>query len=256
MKLEKTGQVVKVDPSYIIPMWQFSKDIIRWEPGEYLRCIGKEDVNWGSIVSVLYDAKIKPDFILFPVYRYSSIIEDTMAERLGIEFKYEDRIKIENLSLFNVYRVIENADPEVDITVIAGITAKIMADYDVETRLYDVGVDFKIGSNRNYNSTTIYWGLWYDRYLKTLWWAKGRKYSDFSYKPKFRSKVVDHLYTIEIGMFAFINFLYTLYTGGGLKDNTVEYKLFKPYMELLRSYGNTFEEAIATLKEMFVLVGW
>jgi hypothetical protein len=63
------------------------------------------------------------------------------------------------------------------------------------------------------------------------------------------------MHTIEYAMFVFVNFFYTLYTGGGLKDDTVDYKLFKPYVDLLQSYGNTFEEAIATINEMLILVG-
>ncbi len=255
MKLEKTGKVIKVDPSHVIPMWKFSKDLMQWEPEEYLRYVGRENVSQGSVVNVFHDTrKIEPSFILFPVYRYSSILDDIMIRRLGIESEYEDRIKLENLSLFNVYKVIKDVDPEVDITVVAGITVGIVGDKDAKVRINDVGVDFKVGPYRNLVSTLFHWGHWYDMYLKTLMWAEGRKWSNFSDKPRYKSKVVDHMYSIEYAMFVFTNFLYTLYTGDGLKSNTAEYKLFKPYVDLLQSYGDTFEEAITTIKEMFVLI--
>jgi hypothetical protein len=253
MKLEKTGQVVKLDPSYITVMWKFSEDFIQWEPEEYFRCVGREGVNGRPTVVVSRDLKIEPSFILLPVYKYSLTFDNTVVERLGIEFKYDDSIRLENLSLFNVYKVIKDVDPEVGVRITVGITTStIVAENKTTVELDDVGIEFKVGSNWNYPLISLYWGRWYNHYLNTLRWAKGRKWSDFSAKPMGKSKVVEHLYTIEVSMLAFINFFYALYTG--LKDNTVEYRLFKPYMELLQSYGNTFEEAIATLKEMLVLV--
>jgi hypothetical protein len=63
-----------------------------------------------------------------------------------------------------------------------------------------------------------------------------------------------HLYNIEKGVFILVNFLYTLYTGN-LKADDTEYNLFKPYVELLQSYGNTFEEVVSTIREVVILTG-
>jgi hypothetical protein len=88
--------------------------------------------------------------------------------------------------------------------------------------------------------------------LRKLRWAMGRKHSNFSWRGK-ESEVLDYLYNIENDMLILVNFLYTLYTGN-LKADDTEYNLFKPYVELLQGYGNTFEEVVSTIIRSFGII--
>jgi hypothetical protein len=266
MKIEKTGKIVKVEPSYVVPMRKFVFNFMNWSARDYLHYT-RETIKYGPVSGSSHIVLIKPGFLLLPVYRYSPIPEDNVVKRLGIEFKYDDRIMIENLSLFNVYRVIEEADPEVEIAI--DVLIQIISRGDimkVKAMAWFVGIGFNIGTKRDskdyydhlhyhdfYYASSRAWDGDYDSYLRTLRWAMGRKYSNFSWKGK-ESKVFNHLYNIENGMFTLVNFLYTLYTGNLKADNT-EYNLFKPYAELLQSYGNTFEEVVSTIREVMILTG-
>jgi hypothetical protein len=264
MKIEKTGKIVKVEPSYLVPMRKFVFGFMNWSARDYLHYT-RETIKYGPVSGSSHTVLIKPGFLLLPVYRYSPIPVDDVAKRLGIEFKYDDRIKIENLSLFNVYRVIEDADPEVEIAI--RVLIEIISGGDImkeKAWAWTVGIGFNIGTNRDSKDYYVYyydfyyasfraWNSDYDSYLRTLRWAMGRKYSNFSWKGK-ESKVFTHLYNIEEGMFTLVNLLYTLYTGN-LKADDTEYNLFKPYAEILQSYGNTFEEVVSTIREVVILTG-
>jgi hypothetical protein len=272
MKIEKTGKIVKVEPSYVVPMWKFVFDFMNWSAKDYLHYIReiRETIKRRPVFGSSHIVLIKPGFLLLPVYRYSRIPEDNVVKRLGIEFKYDDLIMIENLSLFNVYRVIEDADPDVkmEIEVFVGIAQFVRnasRDYimKAKARVEAVGIEFKTGtegdSKRHYNgcfskfnNNRDFFKL-YDFYLGTLRWAMGRNYSNFSWRGE-ESEVLNCLHRIENDMFILVNFLYTLYTGN-LKADDTEYNLFKPYVELLQSYGNTFEEVVSTIREVVILTG-
>jgi len=259
MKLEKTGEVIEINPEYIVPLHRFLTDFVKWNPDEYLKSVAKEDVRWRPVGSPAveyldYKAVIKPKSLLFPVYRYSSIPKHTVAERLGVEFERDERIKIENLSLFNIYRIVEDVDPEVEITISTETLPEITQSNEKIARLFDITINFRIGSKNDYYCVIIIWSIWYNNYLKTLRWARGRKYLNFASKGVLHSKVLSHLYAIENGMFVFLNFLYALYNEH-FEDDTVESRLFKPLSDLLRSYGNTFEDMLSTIKEIVVLAG-
>jgi len=252
MKLEKTGEIIRINPQYIVPLHKFFTDFVKWNPDEYLKAVGKKDVKWcpvnGHAVEYLdYKTVIRPKFLLFPVYRYSAIPKYTVAEELGVEFEKDERIKIENLSLFDVYRVVEDVDPEVEITISSEILPEITPSNEKVVKLFDITVDFKIGSKKDYYCVIIIWSIWYNNCLKTLRWAQGRKYFNFASRGLVHSKVASHIYAIENGMFVFLNFLYALYNEH-FEEDTVEYKLFKPFSELLQGYGDTFEEVIDMVK--------
>ena len=253
MKIEKTGKIVKVEPSYLVPMWKFVFDFMNWNARDYLHYI-RETIKRRPVLGSSHIILIKPGFLLLPVYRYSRIPEDNVVKRLGIEFKYDDRIMIENLSFFNVYRVIEDADPEVEIAIRVG--TGIVSKGDIMKAIVEgVSIEFKTGTegDSKYYYYASSWDGEYDSYLRKLRWAMGRKYSNFSWRGK-KLKVFTHLYNIEKGMFILVNFLYTLYTGN-LKADDTDYNLFKPYVEILQSYGKTFEEVVSTIREVVILAG-
>jgi hypothetical protein len=250
MKIEKTVKIVKVEPSYWVPMWKFVFDFMNWSARDYLHYI-RETIKRGPVFGSSHIVLIKPGFLLLPVYRYSPIPEDNVVRRLGIEFKYDDLIMIENLSLFNVYRVIEDADPEVEIAI--RVRTGIVSKGDImKASVEGVSIEFKTGTEEDskYYYYASSWDGEYDSYLRKWRWVIGRKYSNFS----LNLKEFTHLYNIEKGVFILVNFLYTLYTGN-LKADDTEFNLFKPYVEILQSYGNTFEEVVSTIREVVILTG-
>lgn len=199
---------------------------------------------------------IEPDFLLLPAYRYSPIPNDHVLSRIGFEPKHEDVIKIENFGTFEVCKVVD-APNEIITTVEVGLHLNSGI-----VRPWMVGVYFIFGPKTGYGRAIEYSYsssldtsfIWYDDYFRTLKWARGRRYSRFAFLGS-NSNVFHNLYSIEKLSFAFVNFLYTLYTMDDFKCKPFfEYNLFKPYAELLRSYGSSFEEALSVVNEVVALM--
>ena len=252
MKVEKTGKVIKAEPRYAKVLSKFLADFFEWDINDYLNLTKKKAEPDGTISHTFY---IKPDFLLLPAYRYSPIPNSKIVNEIGAEPKYDDIIRIENLSLFDEYQIINKYSKVSDIEI------KVWASSCFECKKVkiwgDVGVEFTIASDGIYESCSygVSTGLslaFFDENFKTLRWARGRKYSDFSWKSEGRSQVVHSLYNIEFAMFSLLNFFYTLYNGNGFRPNTAEYNLFKPYIDLLQSYGDTFEGVLSTINESLV----
>jgi len=126
-------------------------------------------------------------------------------------------------------------------------------------RIWEVGVGFIVKPEKTlklyrYGTSINPYLMEFDDYFRVLKKATGKKYSNFSKRGR-SAEVVDRMYDLENSMFAMLNFFYTLYTGNGIKDNTIGYNLLKPYMELLHNCGNTFENALSNINGLMVLIG-
>jgi hypothetical protein len=224
-----------------------------WNVEDFINLAG-EKVNLSPRMELQVD--IRPDFLLLPVYKYSPIPNDFVLSKIGFEPKREDKIKIENFGIFEVCRVIETPDDtNIIIEVGLGLNSGVV-------KPWMVGVNFEFETKNGYMWSFEYsyaspldTGLiWYDDYFRTLRWARGRRYSSFA-RLGSNSNVFHNLYVIEKLTFAFVNFLYTLYTLDTFENkSSFEYNLFKPYSDLLRSYGNTFEEALSVVNEAMALI--
>ena len=255
MKVEKTGKVVAVRPEDVIPLHKFMYRLMELDPDFYLNTIGKvREPN--SKLSIDHIAPTKPRYLLTPVYRYFPLPADEVVERLGIEFQTEDKIKLENLSVFNVYKVIEGGDNGIDVflEVLFELGHKMEKARVWGTWIYFI-IYGKENDRRHYNGVATDIGLsFYSDYLRTLRWAKGRKYSSFSYGNNTGSKVINSIHNLGTNLFALVNLFYNLYIGDWLEVNETSYKLIKPFSDLLQSYGDTFEEVLSIIREVTVIV--
>ncbi len=255
MKLEKTNKVVSIRPEDIIPLHKFMYNLMGLEPDFYLNTIGRvREPN--SKLSIGHTVSTKPRYLLTPVYRHFPFPDDEVVEKLGIEFQPVDIIKPENLSVFNVYKVEEEGN---------GIDVFLEVSFELghrveKTRVWGTWVYFAINDGKNswlhYNNGVIAdIGLsHYNDYLRTLRWAKGKRFSNFAHKNNTDSKVINSIHNLGFNLFTLVNFFYNLYTGDWIEINETNYKLIKPLSDLLRSYGDTFEEVLSVIKEVTVIV--
>ncbi len=247
MRVEKTGQVVKVDINYIPNLHKFI-NLMTWNIEDFINLAG-ERINPGFPMKL--QVAIDPDFLLLPVYKYSPIPNGLVLSRLGVESERENKIRIENLGIFDIYKVIEDDN---GVNIIVEVELYLSSEI-VKPRM--VEVVFTLEPNSDYTKqlefgykSSIDTSFKWDNYFRTLRWARGRKYSRFLWLNS-NSNVFRNLYAIEKNAFALINFLYTLYT---FKDKaSFEYNLLRPHTELLRSYGNTFEEVLSVINEVMLL---
>jgi hypothetical protein len=255
MKVEKTGKVVVVRPEDVIPLHKFMYGFMELDSDFYLNTIGRvREPN--SKFSIDHIAPTKPKYLLTPLYRYFSLPADEVVERLGIEFQAEDRIKLENLSVFNVYEVVEGGDDGIDVF----LEVLFELGHNRErAKVWGIWIYFVIygskNNRRHYNGVATDIGLsFYNDYLRTLRWARGRKFSSFSYGNDTGSKVINSVHNLGNNLFSLVNLFYNLYIGEWLEINETSYKLVKPFSDLLQSYGNTFEEVLSVIREVTVIV--
>jgi hypothetical protein len=257
--LIKTGEVVKVDPRDIIYLYRFIREYITWNLDDYLNFLNKT----GKKDSYYYYATVKLNSLLMPKFKYSSLYD-----RIGnVKIEQADKIKYENFSNFDVYQLDPNPDGEILkvelVSVIArsnvGAVARIRGlDFVVSEAgsgvLPDVtSIEYSFSATSIHETNTDIEEL--QGYLRTLRWTQGKSYLKLSEHSRRNETGVGYkIRHFEEKFFLFVNFLYTLYTGS-FEKNDPGHILFEPFTELLRTYGNTFEEVLSTIKEVVTLVG-
>jgi hypothetical protein len=262
--LIKTGEVVEVDPRDIIYLYRFIREGITWNLDDYLNFLDKV----GKKNSKYYIVNLPLNLLLIPKFAYSSMYESIKS----IKVKRADKIKYENFSCFNVYRFEPNSDGkilkiELALAVGPNNNKTVARIWELGLILSESGfqcstgnVNTTVSSTEYYHSTTrIYEGKGdiedLQGYLRTLRWTQGKSYLELSKHSIPNEKGVVYKIThFEEKFFLFVNFLYTLYTGS-FEKNDPGHILFEPFTELLRTYGNTFEEVLSTIKEVVTLVG-
>jgi hypothetical protein len=88
-----------------------------------------------------------------------------------------------------------------------------------------------------------------EKEIKAINWAQWKHYSKFSSRRG--SLVVERIFDVEENLFVLLNFLYT----NTFSKKNPEHVLFVSFAEKLQSYGDTFEDMLSTVKELFILVG-
>jgi hypothetical protein len=262
--LIKTGEVVKADPRDIIYLYRFIREFITWNFDDYLDFLKKI----GKDGSVYYPATLTLNFLLIPKFGYSSLYKGIKS----IKVEQADKIKYENFSHFDVYQFDPNSNGEIlKIKLISGIrrsnTKAVARIWELNLVVVETGshcsagnTDINAPSVEYCHSATLIHETNVDienlqGYLRTLRWTQGKSYLELSKRSKpNETGVVYKIRHFEESFFLFVNFLYTLYTGG-FEKNSPEHILLEPFTELLRTYGNTFEEVLSTIKEVVTLVG-
>lgn len=216
---------VKINPEYVVAFIKFTRNFFVFDEDE-LRALRNPR---------LYVVPIIPTSLLVPVYRYSPT---SLDKKLGIEFKYEDKINIENLSHFRVVNLPKDSDIRVNLHLEPSEREKAL--------VWEVRID--INDPDNYFSAVLEGGPRWDAFNKdinTIKWAKGRSYSKHS--KSFASNVTASIFRVEEYIFVLSNLLYIVYSGEYHKDKK-EAELLAPFTEILKSYGDTFENALSSIK--------
>jgi hypothetical protein len=242
--LKNINKSVKVNVMDFLKLYKFLKRNMRWDYDYFLNYMKEVDRENNSWVPVTF----RPKFLLLPNYRYSSISEELrIIAGIKKDKPYDEVIKLENLSLYNLFEVEDVKESEIkDVRlwiIIEGYGG------GKEARIRDLGFVIEY-THYGYTGATIYLDYRDDDIkklediLKTLKWAVNRKYHRFSAWRK--DGVIEKIYKIENELLALLNFFYTIYTGEYEKDKTS--KILEPLTDMLGSYGNTFEEVIDMVK--------
>jgi hypothetical protein len=265
--LIKTDEVVKVDPRDIVYLYRFIREYMTWNLDDYHNFLDKVGKKFTDYHAVMFPLNL----LLIHEFVYSSLYREIRSIRV----ERVDKIKYENFSRFNVYKFDRDSDGEVlEVWLIVEFGPNYINSGGVSARIWGLNLDLLESglhpSKENANvtvskaehhgfATRIRGGKLdieeLQGYLKTLRWTQGKSYLKLSEhsKPN-RTGVAYKITHLEENLLLFVNFFYTLYTGG-LEKNNPGYILLEPFMELLRTYGNTFEEVLSTIKEVVTLVG-
>jgi len=245
------GEIIKVEPRDLVYIYPFIRDTFMWVGEENYKLA--EKLARSIELRGIYRIQLTPSFILLPQYRYS---DSALRDRFGFDVKYDSIIKLENLSTFTVQRLPDDLDYKIDMLLDTGYDYT-RNDWWVRLWKLEVMVKPKIRDSREPFYNWIFLNLDVERIdlekiLKTVNWAQGKLYSKFSSRAN--SLVVDRIDFVERSLFIFLNFLYTLYTDTFSKEDP-EHKLFDPFVETLRGYGDTFEDLLFTIKELMIFTG-
>jgi hypothetical protein len=216
---------VKINPEYVVPLIKFTRNFFVFDEDK-LRALRNPR---------LYVVPIIPTSLLVPVYRYSPT---SLDKKLGIEFKYEDKINIENLSHFRVVSLPKDSDIRINLHLEPSERDKAV--------IWEVRVD--INDPDHYFAAILEGGPRidaFDKDINTVKWAKGRSYSRHSKSRA--SNVTASIFRIEEYLFVLSNLLYIVYSEEYHKDKK-EAKLLAPFTEILKSYGDTFENVLSSVK--------
>jgi len=251
MEVEKTGRIIKVKPGDLVYLYPFVRNTFVWIGEEnYKRA---ENLARGVEFEGVYEIQLTPSFILVPQYWYT---DTTLRNVLGFDVKYEDIIKIENLSNFVVQKV-----PD-DISCRIGMWIDTSYDYnrgDWLVRLWELEINLrpKIKSDKPPFYSCMFLSENIERInlkeaLETVNRVQGKLYSKLSSRKN--SSVVDKIHFVESSLFILLNFLYTIYTGTFSKGDP-EHTFFDPFVDTLKGYGDTFEDLLLVIKELMIFTG-
>jgi hypothetical protein len=266
--LIKTGEVVKADPRDIIYFYRFLKNYMIWNLDEYTNFLRKVK---GKFTNYSYVDIFPLNLLLIHESVYSPLYQRIR----GIKVEQADKIKYENFSRFNVYKFDRDSDGEVlEVRFEVEFGACQLNDGRMAARIWQLDIellesepypskdntDETVIKVEHHGFTTRIYGGTTDiedlqGYLRTLRWTQGKSYSKLSeHSRPDRTGVGYKIRQLEQRLLLFANFFYTLYTDGFEKNNP-SYVLLEPFIKLLKTYGDTFEEVLSTINEVVTLVG-
>jgi hypothetical protein len=263
VKIKKTGKSFEVEPYDIIRFATFLSCVMQWDIVNGYLSFSSDKSESVPLSSVRYNTlTICPKYILVPTnyFNLKYIIVPTcqfydyyleeVGRNLGIRIRPEDKIKVKKHFKFDEYELTGDfygVRSKVEINVSISLnTGKGKATLDV--------VSIKVKSNTDFFD--YYWPLYF--YNDIGYTVRSRLEEGFIALKESNGKRCQDLEkespasTIKIGylentMFLVINFLYSLYNGEFSMD-TNEYKVLAPFIKLIRSYGENFEEVLETVK--------
>ncbi len=246
--LKETGKTLTLDIQDTVKLFRFIKKCVNWDFDFYrnhLREIDPSYEDW-----TWYFPTLSPRFLILPDFRYSPVDSD-LREQGRIKGN-DPKIRLENFSTYNIFEIASN-----DNSPIANIFISLMINQYKDIKKTEItGLSLNVTSKdkgffafplRMHPREDLDIKL-LENSLQTLLRAKGKRYPTSG-----RSEIFKKIVILEDTMTATLNFLYAIYTGEYEKNK--ESKLFEPLTKLLRSYGNTFEDSLSTVKELVTIIG-
>jgi hypothetical protein len=253
--LKNINKSIKVDVMDTLKLHRFLKENVKWDFDYFRNYLNEVDRADKKSVCI----RVNPKFLLLPNYHYSSIpYELRRAANIKEDKWYNEIIKLENFSLYNVFEVEKAEDVKGSRVKDVWLWVEIDS-YESENRtmITELGLVMEYNySNNNYTSIGVHLSYWDDDIkeledsLKTLKWANNRSYHRFVTKKK--GGVAEKIEVIEDELWIMLNFFYIVYTGGYERDRFS--KILEPITDMLRNYGDTFEEVIEAMKMAVTLI--
>lgn len=249
-------EIIKVNLEDLPYIHEFFKKTLKWDFNFYDKSLNyaRGYLVHGVGTVLIY---LTPSFLLIPQYRYS---DTKIQDRLGVEVKYDDIIKLENLSTFRVYKVPEDFicrfRNHLDIDINGIYPVKIALEIrpksspELEWKDYHavhITDSRMIVSNRGprVNSEILL------EALQTIKEAEGKSYSEFAREKE--SPVVESIFIVEETLFVLLSMLYTFYTNTYSKEDP-EHVFFDKLAEVIQGFGDTFDEVISNAKEVAMFI--
>ncbi len=250
MALRQTNQTINIDVRDTVKLFQFVKDHILWDSDFFLNYVKEMDPY--SVNRYWYIPNIFPRYIILPDFRYT-FIKLPLREEARIRMD-NPRIKIENISKFNVFEIIPD---ESEKSPIRSAYLDFIIDYYKDTKEAKITVmSLEIGQENYGYSTFSVRTKQDDNDMKTIEEAleilverRGKKIPT----GKRPSNTYKKIMKLENSIVAILNFLFTAFTGEYTRYR--DSKILEPITALLQSYGNTFEDMLDTIKEVITIIG-
>lgn len=248
--MENIEKIIKVNPEDIAYIFRFVSNAFSWDKNWFLK-IMENVVRKRTDNRNLFLVRIKPKYLLVPVYSYF-FATDTVMKDLGFTVAYEDIIEVEKISQFKVYRVPDMADVTISLIVrpsiggfsgtkveILGIRFSIKHKLKENDKVVDISVYF--GHKRDYELLEME--------LQSLRESQGKSF--YNLANFIDPRVAREIYGVEKSMFIISNFIYALYTGeyvGEFGKEDPQTWILRPFVEVLKGYGETFEGVLEAIK--------
>jgi hypothetical protein len=268
--LIKDGEVIKVDPQDTLTLYKYAKYYMRWESEEFIKKLWelrsyKEKLDPYKYIDYYDEVRfidknsiekgiafyIPLNFVLLPTYMHMKVPES--CESI-IKPKRNDVVDIDELSLFNVYKVVDGLK-DIFRLVKLGISIEYRQDinsYGIRA-LRVVAVDKNVRKipQEDLYIISVFHDIFREEdtlteYLEKIKKLQGTKYSEIE-------GINDDIEWIEKSLITTLNLINALHTNE-FDENDIVGWLLKPHSDAVKSFGGNFEDAISVIKEVSALL--
>jgi len=266
--LIKTDKVIKVDPEKILNLYKYAKYHIIWESKEiakkweeFRKYMGNRGYNEvrslvGEDPTGALGIYIPVNFVILPTYMHDRVFKITEYYRDIIEPKISPVVDVNEFSLFDLYKVVEEPTGRLGLVDFAiGIRyRRDIGNYGIKT-LSIIIEDRHAGPPSRYTLTgSTFLEDPYDEEstflsLEAVKSVQGVSYSDL---PSIIERGQDILKNLEEGMLWLerdltitLNLIYFLHSHEFDENDAVGW-LFKPYSDIIKGFGCDFDDALLT----------
>jgi len=252
-------KIIKMNQVEILGFSRFLRNAFELGFDGYINSL-KKVVKSKEVYPMILKIEIIPNFLLVPVYSYF-FFKDPIIEHFGFKVEYKDEIHNENLLQYGIYKLPDNADRRIVLHLIPypemvqGVRLEQLS-VEINLKAKD-REDIKDTTLRLFVSQRILNAADIHSRIKTLNELQGKSFDELLHsEPR---EVFTTVHYFEQRMFVIVNLLYTLYTGEynvklDGEGPRSKHKVLIPVVELLRSYGNDFQEVLDSIRIASVFI--